>query len=44
MIGPFAEVCQRRNLKVNEDWSKVMVMEREEELMCEFIANGKEFK
>ena len=33
MMGWFVEVCRRRGVKVNEDKSKVMVMNGEEGLM-----------
>ena len=32
MVGPFAEVCRRRGLKVNTGKSKVMVLNGEEGL------------
>ena len=35
MVGWFVEVCRRRGLKVNEDKSKVMVMNEEEGLEFE---------
>ena len=34
MVGQFAEVCRRIGLKVNAGKSKVMVLNREEELEC----------
>ena len=36
MVGRFAEVCRRRCLKVNTGRSKVMVLNGEEGLECEF--------
>ena len=36
MVGQFVEVCRRRELKVNAGKSKVMVMNGEEGLECEF--------
>ena len=35
MVRRFAEVCKRRDLKVNAGKSKVMVLNREEGLECE---------
>ena len=34
MVGWFVEVCRRRELKVNEGKSKVMVLNVEEGLKC----------
>ena len=35
MVERFAQVCRRRDLKVNADKSKVMVLGGEEGLGCE---------
>ena len=39
MVGQFAEVC-RRGLKVNTGKSKVIVLNGEERLECEFHIDG----
>ena len=40
MVGHFIEVCKRRNLKVNAEKSKVMMLVREEGLECEIHVDG----
>ena len=40
MMGRFSEVCRRRGLKVYAGKSKVMVLNREEELECEVHVGG----
>ena len=40
MVGWFAEVCGRRELKVNPGKNKVMVLNGEEGLECEFHVDG----
>ena len=40
MMGRFAEVCKRRELKVSTGKRKVMVMNGEEELECEVHVDG----
>ena len=40
MVGQFAEVCRRRELKVNVGKSKVMVLSGEEGLECEVPVDG----
>ena len=40
MVGRFAEVCRRRELKVNPGKSKVMVLNGEEGLACEVHVDG----
>ena len=40
MLGRFAEVCRRRELKVNAGNSKVMVLNGEEGLECEVHVYG----
>ena len=40
MIGYFVEIFRRRGLKVNEDYSKEIMLE-EEGLVCEVIVNQK---
>ena len=39
-MGQFAEVCRRRGLKVNAGKSKMMILNREEELECEVHIDG----
>ena len=36
-MGRFVEMCKRRGLKVNAGKSKVMVLNGEEGLECEFV-------
>ena len=40
IVGQFAEVCRRRRMKVNAGKSKVMVLNAEEGLVCEFHVDG----
>ena len=40
MVGRFAEMCRRRELKVTAGKSKVMVLNREEGLDCEVDIDG----
>ena len=40
MVGRFAEVCRRRELKINADKSKVMVLNGDEGLECGVHVNG----
>ena len=40
IVGWFAEVCRRRGLKVKTGKSKVMVLNGEEGLECEFRVDG----
>ena len=40
MVARFDEVCRRRGLKVNAGKSKVMVLNGEERLECEFLVDG----
>ena len=40
MMGRFVEACGRRDLKVNAGKSKVMVLDWEEGLECEFHVDG----
>ena len=40
MVGRFAEVCRRRGLKVNEDKSKVMVLNGKMGVDCEALVDG----
>ena len=44
MVGHFVEVCRRRGLKVNADKSKVMVLDREEGLVCSICVDGARLK
>ena len=40
MIGYFVEVCNRSDLKVNANKSKMMDLDGEEELECEIRVDG----
>ena len=40
MVGQFAEMCRIRGLKVNAGKSKMMVLNGEEGLECEFHIDG----
>ena len=40
MMSRFVELCKKRDLKVNADTSKVMVIGREEGLECEVHVDG----
>ena len=42
MTGCFVEVCEGRNLKVNADKSKVMVLRGEEESIRELTMDEKQ--
>ena len=44
MVGPFAEVCSRRGLKVNTGKGKVMLLGEEEGLEYEVCVDGKDSK
>ena len=37
IVGRFVEVCKKRDLKINVDKSKVMVLGEKEGLVCEFL-------
>ena len=39
MVGRFDEVCKRKGLKINAGQSKVVVLNREEELECDVHVN-----
>ena len=39
-VGLFAEVCRRRGLKFNAGKSKVMALNVEDGLECEFLLDG----
>ena len=42
MVGCFVELCRRRDLTVNADKSKVMVLGGEEELVSEALSMGRD--